>query len=120
MVWQVTERIINVSSISAGRSIPWDDLNLEIGYSNHAAYSLSKLAVMIFTAELALRVGSRLPTVNTLDPGTVNTKMLYAGWGPCGIDVQVKAFPKPWSVYPICVLILWRLLLALTNDGVPG
>lgn len=30
-----------------------------------------------------------LPVVqaNTLDPGTVNTKMLYAGWGPIGIDV---------------------------------
>jgi NAD(P)-dependent dehydrogenase (short-subunit alcohol dehydrogenase family) len=26
-------------------------------------------------------------TVNTLDPGTVNTKMLLAGWGRCGIEV---------------------------------
>jgi len=23
-----------------------------------------------------------------MDPGTVNTKMLFAGWGPCGIDVK--------------------------------
>mmetsp|Transcript_34461 Transcript_34461/g.55502 ORF Transcript_34461/g.55502 Transcript_34461/m.55502 type:complete len:101 (-) Transcript_34461:69-371(-) len=27
-------------------------------------------------------------TVNTLDPGTVNTKMLLDGWGPCGIEVS--------------------------------
>lgn len=27
-------------------------------------------------------------TVNTLDPGTVNTKMLYSGWGPIGIEVN--------------------------------
>lgn len=26
--------------------------------------------------------------VNCLDPGTVNTKMLLAGWGPCGINVS--------------------------------
>ena len=88
---QVTERIINVSSISAGGSIPWGNLNLEEGYSNHKAYSLSKLAVMLFTAELAHRTGSGLPTVNTLDPGTVNTKMLYAGWGACGIDIKVSS-----------------------------
>ena len=23
-----------------------------------------------------------------MDPGTVNTKMLLAGWGPCGIDIE--------------------------------
>jgi hypothetical protein len=28
-----------------------------------------------------------LRQVNTLDPGTVNTKMLLAGWGRIGIDV---------------------------------
>jgi NAD(P)-dependent dehydrogenase (short-subunit alcohol dehydrogenase family) len=27
-------------------------------------------------------------TCNCLDPGTVNTKMLLAGWGPCGINVR--------------------------------
>lgn len=66
---------------------------LRRGFSNYGAYSLSKLAVMLFTAELAARVGAGPPTVNTLDPGTVNTKMLYAGWGPCGIDIKVRAIP---------------------------
>eukprot|EP00953_Heterococcus_sp_UTEX-ZZ885_P009349 5517-Heterococcus_DN1.PRE.2 len=33
------------------------------------------------------RFGSPQLTFNTLDPGTVNTKMLDAGWGMCGIPV---------------------------------
>ena len=28
------------------------------------------------------------PTVNCLDPGTVNTKMLELGWGPCGMNLR--------------------------------
>ena len=39
-------------------------------------------------AELLKASGSKV-TVNTCDPGTVNTKMLYAGWGACGIDLKV-------------------------------
>ena len=27
-------------------------------------------------------------TLINMDPGTVNTKMLLAGWGACGIDVD--------------------------------
>lgn len=33
----------------------------------------------------------KLPAHSTLinmDPGTVNTKMLLAGWGACGIEVE--------------------------------
>ena len=88
---QVTERIINVSSISAGSSIPWDNLNAERSYSSHSTYSLSKLAMMLFTTELAKRLGPGPPTVNTLDPGTVNTKMLVKGWGRCGIEIEVRS-----------------------------
>ena len=60
----------------------------EKGFDEHNAYSLSKLAVMMITAEQAERLGQRQPTVNCLDPGTVNTKMLIAGWGPCGISIE--------------------------------
>ena len=48
-------------------------------YSAHDAYSTSKLAMMLITAEQAQRRGGRGPTSNCLDPGTVNTKLLYAG-----------------------------------------
>ena len=51
----------------------------EKGFSQHNAYSLSKLAMMMLTVGQAERLSGRLPTVNCLDPGTVNTKMLIAG-----------------------------------------
>jgi len=60
----------------------------EKGFDEHNAYSLSKLAVMMITAEQAERLGQNPPTVNCLDPGTVNTKMLIAGWGACGISIE--------------------------------
>ena len=28
-------------------------------------------------------------TIINMDPGTVNTKMLINGWGPCGIEIEV-------------------------------
>jgi NAD(P)-dependent dehydrogenase (short-subunit alcohol dehydrogenase family) len=85
----VTKRIVNVSSISANSSIDFDNLNQEKGFSSHNSYGLSKLAMMCFTRDLASIEENRGVTANCLDPGTVNTKMLYAGWGPCGIDLKV-------------------------------
>jgi len=38
--------------------------------------------------ELAQRITSDECLVMSLDPGTVNTKMLLSGWGPCGISVN--------------------------------
>lgn len=58
-------------------------------FSDHGAYSLSKIAMQAFTKELAERKSSSQgPTVNCLDPGTVNTKMLNLGWGPCGMNIR--------------------------------
>ncbi|KAL3827438.1 hypothetical protein ACHAXA_003172 [Cyclostephanos tholiformis] len=82
-------------------------------YSAHSLYSHSKLGNLLFTVQLA-RVLSNydprgeegVPTSRsstssshllnnlrriqclTMDPGTVNTKMLLAGWGPCGISIN--------------------------------
>lgn len=95
----ITDRIINVSSISAGSHVDWDNLQMEKGFSSHSAYSLSKLAVQLFTAELAPRVAARGIVVNTLDPGTVNTKMLGAGWGMSGIPVRSHSRATPACKY---------------------
>ncbi|KAL3130781.1 hypothetical protein ABBQ38_000124 [Trebouxia sp. C0009 RCD-2024] len=84
----ITERIVNVSSISASSRIDFDNLQQEKGFSSHDSYSLSKLASMMFTFDLAEIMKPKGVTVNCLDPGTVNTKMLIAGWGACGIDVK--------------------------------
>ena len=48
-------------------------------YSAHDAYSTSKLAMMLITAEQSQRLGSHGPTSNCLDPGTVNTALLQKG-----------------------------------------
>lgn len=57
------------------------------GYSEHSAYSQSKLLDIMFNAELSRRV-SRSITCYALDPGTVDTKMLRAGWGMGGMSVD--------------------------------
>mmetsp|Transcript_12103 Transcript_12103/g.34020 ORF Transcript_12103/g.34020 Transcript_12103/m.34020 type:complete len:322 (-) Transcript_12103:80-1045(-) len=84
----VTARIVNTASISAASRLDLNNLNQEKGFSSHNAYSLSKLLNIIFTFELAKRMKDRPFTVNTLDPGTVNTKMLLAGWGRIGISIE--------------------------------
>jgi len=69
-------------------------------YSTHRAYSESKLLDAMLTMEFATRLerngfGTNRITCNCLDPGTVNTKMCLAGWGPCGIDVE-QALDETW------------------------
>ena len=95
-------RIVIASSISQCSSIrDWDDVAYgKRSYSAHRAYSESKLLDAMLAAELAARLqnaglGTDRITCNSLDPGTVNTKMLYAGWGPIGIDVE-SALGKSW------------------------
>jgi len=92
-------RIITTSSISQSLSLPnlselfarGDEIK---SYSAHRSYSNSKLGDLMFTAKLAKVLASqsdpRLSSIQclTMDPGTVNTKMLLAGWGACGIPVK--------------------------------
>ena len=95
-------RIVIASSISqCGRIRDWDDLAYtKRSYSSHASYSESKLLDAMLTMEIADRLqkaayGPEKITCNCLDPGTVNTKMLLAGWGPCGIEVE-RALDETW------------------------
>eukprot|EP00899_Mesostigma_viride_P020214 jgi/Mesvir1/28194/Mv04748-RA.1 len=86
-----TPRIINVSSISqsdGGGGVDFSNLQFEKNFSSYSSYGFSKLCSVFFTYELAERLKDEGVTVNCLDPGTVNTKMLLAGWGPCGIPVS--------------------------------
>uniref|UniRef100_A0A7S1CZU9 Uncharacterized protein n=1 Tax=Cyclophora tenuis TaxID=216820 RepID=A0A7S1CZU9_CYCTE len=102
LMQQPKSRIVTASSISQSRFIGnWNDLDYtKRPYSAHAAYSESKLFDAMLTAEFAERLqkaglGTDRITCNCLDPGTVNTKMLYAGWGPIGIDVE-SALDQTW------------------------
>lgn len=75
-------RILITSSISAGSNDALADLQCERNWSDHRAYELSKLCDAMITMELHRRYGDppRL-CFHTMDPGTVDTKMLNAGWG---------------------------------------
>ena len=91
-------RIVITSSISQSWSLPSDidSIGLAGGphSEDHSAYEVSKLGDRLFTVGLAdrLRVSQdpKLSAIKclTMDPGTVNTKMLLAGWGKCGIPIS--------------------------------
>jgi NAD(P)-dependent dehydrogenase (short-subunit alcohol dehydrogenase family) len=92
---QKHSRIVIASSISQCSTIrAWDDLTFKTRpYNAGTSYAESKLFDAMLTFEMAekLKAAKLLPpkiTCNCLDPGTVNTKMLLAGWGPCGIHVD--------------------------------
>src|SRR5215510_1639367 len=62
-------RIVNVASIGQ-RDIDFDDLQLKRHYSGRDAYRQSKLALIMFTFDLAEELKSRGVTVNALHPAT--------------------------------------------------
>lgn len=65
-------RIVNVASRAhQGASIDFADLQMESGYSGWRAYQRSKLMNIMFTYELARRLGPGGVTVNALHPGFV-------------------------------------------------
>ena len=78
-------RIVNVCS--AGQyPINFDDIMFENNYDSVDAYRQSKLALIMFTIDLADQLKDENITVNSLHPGTyLNTKMVtLAGINPLG------------------------------------
>ena len=72
-------RIINVSSSAhKGGKIDFDDLQHEKKYSRMKAYTNTKLALNLFTFELARRLDGTGVTCNAVNPGFVTTQPSYA------------------------------------------
>jgi NAD(P)-dependent dehydrogenase (short-subunit alcohol dehydrogenase family) len=68
--------IINVSSVGQQR-IDFDNVMLENGYDGLRAYRQSKLAQVMFTFDLAVKLRDSSITVNSLHPASLmNTKMV--------------------------------------------
>jgi NAD(P)-dependent dehydrogenase (short-subunit alcohol dehydrogenase family) len=79
-------RVVNVSSVAHyGGHINLGDLQLEKGYGVMRAYSQSKLAMVLFTHELAARLEGTGVTANCLHPGAVATNIWGSGLGPVSI-----------------------------------
>jgi NAD(P)-dependent dehydrogenase (short-subunit alcohol dehydrogenase family) len=69
-------RVINVSSdMHRSAQMDFDDLQMEHGYSGMKAYARSKLAMILFTYELARRLGRTHVTANAVHPGFVATNI---------------------------------------------
>jgi NAD(P)-dependent dehydrogenase (short-subunit alcohol dehydrogenase family) len=72
-------RIVNVASLGQ-HPIDFDDVMITRGYSGGRAYAQSKLAQIMFTIDLAERLGGSGVTVNSLHPATyMDTTMVRAG-----------------------------------------
>jgi len=72
-------RIVCVASNAHRRAtLDLDDLNFERGYDGRAAYARSKLANVLFAAELARRLQGTGIAVNSLHPGVVATNLFDA------------------------------------------
>ena len=92
-------RVVNVASIGQS-TIDFDDVMVERGWSDFRAYGQSKLAQIMFTFELAERMGAAgkaSPTVNALHPATLmDTKMVrdHIGRARSTVDEGVAALTR--------------------------
>ncbi len=78
-------RIVNVSSVAQKR-LDFSDIISEQDYTPYSAYARSKLALTMFTFDLAEKLQNEDITVNCLHPGTLlDTKMVQeSDWTPQG------------------------------------
>jgi NAD(P)-dependent dehydrogenase (short-subunit alcohol dehydrogenase family) len=70
-------RIINVASKHNGIKLNLDDLMTEKNYSFFKAVGPTKLAMILFTKELAKRLKDKPITVNSLHPGIIKTNIMH-------------------------------------------
>jgi NAD(P)-dependent dehydrogenase (short-subunit alcohol dehydrogenase family) len=85
-------RIITVSSaVHSSAALDFENLNAEKHFDAHGAYALSKLANILFSKELAVRLEGSGITSNALHPGVINTKMLREAFNMSGASVKEGA-----------------------------
>jgi len=86
-------RIVNVSSRSHARAkIHFEDMQFRSGYTALHAYERSKLAIVLFTFELARRLQGTGVTVNALHPGVVATNFGNGGKGALSFIMRLFRF----------------------------
>ncbi len=86
-------RIVVTSSMAHASSIDFGNLNGEKHWDSYNAYAVSKLENILFTYKLHRNLITQNSTVtaNCLHPGVISTKLLHAGWGTGGSNVQQGA-----------------------------
>jgi retinol dehydrogenase 12 len=95
-----TARVVTVASAvhKQVRAIPWDDLPRGPRSGPGPAYPLSKLANILFTAELARRLSGTGVTANCLHPGFVRTALGRDVTGVAGAIVPLILRLRPGPV----------------------
>jgi len=95
LVRSAPARVVTVASIGHRRgTLDFADLGFERGYSIMRAYTRSKLANVLFAAELARRLAGTGVTSNSLHPGSVATN-IWSGaplWAKPLIQVLYRPF----------------------------
>ena len=75
-------RIITVASQTHASTLDFTNLQGEREFQEYDQYAMSKLCNILFTCELADRLGGSGITANCLHPGVIDTKMLRQNYGP--------------------------------------
>lgn len=92
-------RVVTVASAAhhGAPGMAWDDLLGERQYAGFRAYAQSKLANILFTAELARRLEGSGVTANALHPGVVRTGFGHnvRGWLRWGVKLAGPLFLSP-------------------------
>ncbi|QXE92761.1 SDR family NAD(P)-dependent oxidoreductase [Geomonas subterranea] len=84
-------RVVNVASV-AQQALDFDDLMLEQGYDGMRAYAQSKLALIMFSFDLAHEVAGTGITVNALHPASLmDTRMVREWFGTARTTVEEGA-----------------------------
>ena len=92
-------RVVTVASHAHAQGrIDFDDLQGEQSYSGARAYNQSKLANVLFTYELARRLGPTGVTANALHPGVVNTS--FGAADPAGVQRWLVPMFRPFMKSP--------------------
>ncbi|MEM9462551.1 MAG: SDR family oxidoreductase [Myxococcota bacterium] len=77
IVQSAPARIVNLSSAGEAMGhIHFEDLQLERGFTVEGAYAQAKLAINMFTIDLARRLRGTGVTVNALNPGFIKSNLL--------------------------------------------
>jgi retinol dehydrogenase-14 len=99
LVRSAPARVVTVASIGHRRgTLDFADLGYERGYAIMRAYTRSKLANVLFAAELARRLSGTGVTSNSLHPGAVATN-IWSG-APTWAKPLVQILYRPFMITP--------------------
>ncbi|MBB5825917.1 SDR family NAD(P)-dependent oxidoreductase [Micromonospora carbonacea] len=94
-----TATVVNVGSGMLARAeLRWDDLQHERSWDRSSAYGQSKLALVMFTGELAARAGRGRPVAVAVNPGYTDTRLVREAFGGPANPVEDGA---AWVVRPL-------------------